>query len=86
MLALYGVQIGIIARASISAGIRGPAGSAEFRNAFNQEADPSPRRAILRDYYAPWLARAAAERTLAAAAGGALTVFFMPHCCARAAM
>ena len=50
-----------IARASISAGTRrGLHGSAEFRNAFNKEADPERAQAMLRDFYAPWLSRAAA--------------------------
>jgi tRNA-dihydrouridine synthase B len=35
-------------------------GSAEFRNTVNQEDDPKVVTAMLREFYAPWLARAAA--------------------------
>jgi tRNA-dihydrouridine synthase B len=35
-------------------------GSAEFRNAVNQQDDPKVVTTMLRDFYAPWLARAAA--------------------------
>jgi tRNA-dihydrouridine synthase B len=35
-------------------------GSAEFRNAFNKEPDAARARAMLRDFYAPWLSKAAA--------------------------
>jgi tRNA-dihydrouridine synthase B len=35
-------------------------GSAEFRNAFNKEGDPVRARAMLGEFYAPYLSRAAA--------------------------
>jgi tRNA-dihydrouridine synthase B len=61
MLELYGVQNGVnIARKHIGWYTRGLHGSAEFRNSFNKEADPRRALAMLRDFYSPWLARAAA--------------------------
>jgi tRNA-dihydrouridine synthase B len=61
MMALYGPQIGAnCARKHIGWYTRGLHGSAEFRNAFNKEADPARALAMLRDFYAPWLSRAAA--------------------------
>jgi tRNA-dihydrouridine synthase B len=61
MLALYGDVIGVnCARKHIGWYTKGLPGSAEFRNAFNKEADPARARAMLRDFYAPWLTRAAA--------------------------
>jgi tRNA-dihydrouridine synthase B len=61
MLDLYGPQIGVnCARKHVGWYTRGLHGSAEFRNAFNQEADPRRAKAMLRDFYGPWLARAAA--------------------------
>jgi tRNA-dihydrouridine synthase B len=61
MLGLYGAQIGVnCARKHIGWYTRGLPGSAEFRNAFNQEPDPRRAKAMLRDFYAPWLAKAAA--------------------------
>ena len=61
MLELYGEQIGVnCARKHIGWYTRGLHGSAEFRNAFNQEPDARRAKAMLREYYAPWLARAAA--------------------------
>ena len=61
MLALYGPQIGAnCARKHIGWYTKGLHGSAEFRNAFNKEADPERALAMLREYYAPWLSRAAA--------------------------
>jgi tRNA-dihydrouridine synthase B len=61
MLDLYGAQIGVnCARKHIGWYTKGLHGSAEFRNAFNQEADPRRAKAMLRDFYGPWLARAAA--------------------------
>jgi tRNA-dihydrouridine synthase B len=61
MLELYGEQIGVnCARKHIGWYTRGLHGSAEFRNAFNQEPDAPRAKAMLREYYAPWLARAAA--------------------------
>ncbi len=61
MLGLYGAQIGAnCARKHIGWYTKGLPGSAEFRNAFNKEADPARARAMLRDFYFPWLSRAAA--------------------------
>ena len=38
---------------------KGLHGSAEFRNAFNQQADPKrARRRCSREFYAPWLSKA----------------------------
>ncbi|HST37709.1 MAG TPA: tRNA dihydrouridine synthase DusB [Allosphingosinicella sp.] len=61
MLELYGAQVGAnCARKHIGWYTKGLHGSAEFRNAFNQEADPARAKAMLRDFYAPWLSKAAA--------------------------
>jgi tRNA-dihydrouridine synthase B len=61
MLCLYGEQIGVnCARKHVGWYTKGLHGSAEFRNAFNQEPDARRARAMLRDFYAPWLIKAAA--------------------------
>jgi tRNA-dihydrouridine synthase B len=61
MLAHYGPENGVnIARKHIGWYTKGLHGSAEFRNAFNQEPDAARAKAMLRDYYAPWLSRIAA--------------------------
>jgi tRNA-dihydrouridine synthase B len=61
MLEHYGPVNGVnIARKHIGWYTRGLHGSAEFRNAFNQEPDPKRAAAMLRDFYSPWLTRAAA--------------------------
>jgi tRNA-dihydrouridine synthase B len=61
MLALYGPATGVnVARKHIGWYTRGLYGSAEFRNGFNQQADPNRARAMLRDFYGPWLSKAAA--------------------------
>jgi tRNA-dihydrouridine synthase B len=61
MLGHYGPEIGVnVARKHIGWYTRGLHGSAEFRNAFNQQPDPKRAEAMLYDYYAPWLSRAAA--------------------------
>jgi tRNA-dihydrouridine synthase B len=61
MLELYGPQIGAnCARKHIGWYTRGLHGSAEFRNAFNKEADPARALAMLRGFYEPWLHKAAA--------------------------
>lgn len=61
MLEHYGTSIGVgVARKHIGWYTRGLHGSAEFRNAFNKEAEPARAKAMLRDFYAPWLTRAAA--------------------------
>jgi tRNA-dihydrouridine synthase B len=61
MLALYGTEVGVnCARKHIGWYTRGLHGSAEFRNAFNKEADAGRALAMLHEYYSPWLKRAAA--------------------------
>ena len=61
MLALYGPVIGVnCARKHIGWYTKGLHGSAEFRNAFNQEGDPVRAKAMLYEFYAPWLSKAAA--------------------------
>ncbi|MBV8687700.1 MAG: tRNA dihydrouridine synthase DusB [Alphaproteobacteria bacterium] len=61
MLAHYGTEIGVnVARKHVGWYTRGLHGSAEFRNAFNKESDVGRAKAMLRDFYAPWLSRAAA--------------------------
>ena len=61
MLEHYGPEIGNnCARKHIGWYTRGLHGSAEFRNAFNKEPDPTKAQAMLHDFYAPWLSRAAA--------------------------
>jgi len=61
MLSLYGTQIGVnCARKHIGWYTKGLHGSAEFRNAFNQEPDPHRAKAMLRAFYEPWLVKAAA--------------------------
>jgi tRNA-dihydrouridine synthase B len=61
MLVHYGPENGVnIARKHIGWYTKGLHGSAEFRNSFNKEADPKRARAMLDDFYSPWLSRAAA--------------------------
>jgi tRNA-dihydrouridine synthase B len=61
MLAHYGPEIGVnVARKHIGWYTRGLHGSAEFRNAFNQEGDAGRAKAMLRDFYEPWLSWTAA--------------------------
>ena len=61
MLFHYGAEIGTnVARKHIGWYTRGLHGSAEFRNAFNKEPDPGRAKAMLYDFYAPWLRKAAA--------------------------
>ena len=61
MLELYGDQTGAnVARKHIGWYTKGLHGSAEFRNTFNKEADPKIAKAMLREFYAPWLTKAAA--------------------------
>jgi tRNA-dihydrouridine synthase B len=61
MLEHYGPVIGVnCARKHIGWYTKGLHGSAEFRNAFNKEADAKRARAMLGDFYSPWLARQAA--------------------------
>jgi tRNA-dihydrouridine synthase B len=61
MLDHYGPEVGVnCARKHVGWYTRGLHGSAEFRNAFNQQPDPKRAQAMLYDFYAPWLSRAAA--------------------------
>jgi tRNA-dihydrouridine synthase B len=61
MLVLYGTHTGVnLARKHIGWYTKGLPGSAEVRNQVNQEADPAVVVRMLRDFYAPWLARSAA--------------------------
>jgi len=61
MLGHYGRETGgNIARKHVGWYTRGLHGSAEFRNAFNQQADSVQARQMLCDFYDPWLERAAA--------------------------
>jgi tRNA-dihydrouridine synthase B len=61
MLELYGLEVGVnCARKHIGWYTRGLHGSAEFRNAFNQQPDPVRAKAMLREFYSPWLVKAAA--------------------------
>lgn len=61
MLDLYGPVIGVnCARKHVGWYTRGLHGSAEFRNIFNKQADAAQAQAMLYEYYAPWLTRAAA--------------------------
>ena len=61
MLSLYGADAGVkIARKHLGWYTKGLSGSAEFRNKVNAVGDPATVVAMLRDFYAPWLERAAA--------------------------
>ncbi len=61
MQSLYGVQTGVnLARKHIGWYTKGLNGSAEFRNRVNSQDDPAVVVAMLREFYAPWLTRAAA--------------------------
>ncbi len=61
MQSLYGRVTGVnLARKHIGWYTKGLTGSAEFRNKVNQVDDPATVIAMLRDFYAPWLERAAA--------------------------
>ena len=61
MLSLYGTHTGVnLARKHIGWYTKGLPGSAELRNQTNQQDDPAVVVAMLREFYAPWLERAAA--------------------------
>ena len=61
MLDHYGPVIGAnCARKHIGWYTKGLHGSADFRNAFNKEADPRRAKEMLREFYTPWLRKAAA--------------------------
>ncbi len=61
MLSLYGAHTGVnLARKHVSWYTKGLPGSAELRNKVNQQDDPAVVIRMLRDFYSPWLERAAA--------------------------
>jgi tRNA-dihydrouridine synthase B len=61
MQSLYGTGTGVnLARKHIGWYTKGLAGSAEFRNAVNRVDDPTEVVRMLREFYSPWLERAAA--------------------------
>ncbi|MBA2466839.1 MAG: tRNA dihydrouridine synthase DusB [Sphingomonas sp.] len=61
MLSLYGRVTGVnLARKHIGWYTKGLPGSAEMRNRVNGQDDPAVVVGLLRDFYAPWLARSAA--------------------------
>ena len=66
MLSMYGNEIGVnMARKHLGWYTKGLPGSAEFRNRVNQVPDPTVVKAMLAEFYAPWIdaepmARAAA--------------------------
>ena len=61
MQSLYGRVTGVnLARKHIGWYTKGLTGSAEFRNKVNQVDDPDTVIAMLREFYSPWLERAAA--------------------------
>jgi tRNA-dihydrouridine synthase B len=61
MLELYGEMTGVnMARKHIGWYTKGLTGSAEFRNRVNQEPSSAVVLAMLREFYTPWLSRAAA--------------------------
>ena len=61
MLELYGTHTGVnLARKHIGWYTKGLPGSAELRNRANQQDDPAVVKRMLREFYSPWLKRAAA--------------------------
>ena len=61
MQSLYGTQTGVnLARKHIGWYTKGLTGSAEFRNRVNTQDDPKTVVAMLREFYSPWLEKAAA--------------------------
>ena len=61
MLSLYGTHTGVnLARKHIGWYTKGLPGSAELRNKINQQDDSRVVVEMLREFYSPWLARAAA--------------------------
>ena len=61
MQSLYGTQTGVnLARKHIGWYTKGLTGSAEFRNRVNTQDDPRTVVAMLREFYSPWLEKAAA--------------------------
>ena len=61
MQSLYGTLTGVnLARKHIGWYTKGLTGSAEFRNKVNTQDDPKVVVSMLREFYSPWLAKAAA--------------------------
>ena len=61
MLELYGTHTGVnLARKHIGWYTKGLPGSAELRNKANQQDDPAIVISMLREFYSPWLSKAAA--------------------------
>ena len=61
MLSLYGTHTGVnLARKHVGWYTKGLPGSAELRNKINQQDDSRVVVEMLREFYSPWLARAAA--------------------------
>jgi tRNA-dihydrouridine synthase B len=61
MLSHYGAETGVnVARKHIGWYTKGLHGSAEFRNSFNKEGNPDRALSMLRDFYEPYLSKAAA--------------------------
>lgn len=61
MLELYGKEVGVnMARKHIGWYTKGLPGSADFRNMVNQQPDADVVLGMLREFYRPWLSRAAA--------------------------
>jgi tRNA-dihydrouridine synthase B len=61
MLELYGTHTGVnLARKHIGWYTKGLPGSAELRNKANQQDDPAVVVSMLREFYSPWLSKAAA--------------------------
>ena len=61
MQSLYGTQTGVnLARKHIGWYTKGLTGSAEFRNCVNTQDDPKTVVEMLREFYSPWLEKAAA--------------------------
>ena len=61
MLSLYGLHTGVnLARKHVGWYTKGLPGSAELRNKVNQQDDPRVVVTMLREFYSPWLSRAAA--------------------------
>jgi tRNA-dihydrouridine synthase B len=61
MLDHYGSEVGVnMMRKHLGWYTRGLHGSAEFRNRVNQVPDAKVALGMIREFYAPWLSRAAA--------------------------
>jgi len=61
MLTLYGTHTGVnLARKHVGWYTKGLPGSAELRNKVNQQDDPKVVVEMLREFYSPWLSKAAA--------------------------